>query len=289
MKINHRSIAPLGGLVFLTGLLGGGEALAHNFRGTLAGAPDAEAKYMLNCFPAGGYSTDRFVFSVSGLTRNRPYTLQLTVSKGIETATATDPANGDKKPGLANELAEGDGSYFLTFRKVATGGRPAKGAMVFEVENHCDAGKSGNYYHTGTTAPVRLIPNASGYNVLTGSIKAKPDASKAYLVTCYPESGRPTSRYGFRVRAESKKRPFGVKLTVTKDDGIEEAVDFTAEDGEFSEWGYLEQGDGPYRLVLTKEAEAGVTKGAMAFRVESNCESEEEGLNSGITAPIRQR
>lgn len=288
MKTNKCRIALLGGLLFLMAILAGGEALAHTFRGTLGGAPDAEAKFMLNCYPTGGYVTERFVFMVSGLTRNRPYTLQLTVSKGAESAIATDPANGDRKPGLANDLAEGDGSYFLTVRKVAAGGRPAKGAMVFEVENHCDAGKSGNYYHTGTTEPVRLIPNASGFNVFTGAIKAKPDASKAYLVVCYPESGRATGRYGFRVRAESKKRPFGVKLTVTKEDGLEETVDFAANDGEFSEWGYLEQGDGPYRLVLSKEAEAGDTKGAIGFKVESQCESEEEGLNSGITVPIRQ-
>lgn len=289
MKNHKRINAPLGVFLLLLGLLVGGEVSAHTFRGTLGGAPGAEAKFMLNCYPTSGYVTERFVFSVSGLTRSRSYGLQLTVSKGTESAIATDPATGDRKPGLVSELAEGDGSYFLTIRKVANGGRPAKGAMVFEVEDHCDAGKPGNYYHTGTTEPVRLIPNASGFNAFSGSIKARPDASKSYLVVCYPESDRVTSRYGFRVRAESKKRPFGVKLTVTKDDGIEETVDFTASDGEFSDWGYLEQGDGPYRLTLTKEAEAGGTKGAMAFKVESNCESEEEGLNSGITVPIRQR
>ena len=272
-------------LLLLAGWLSSDEVLAHNFKATLSAASNAEAKYMLTCYPLDGYSTQRLSFDISALAKNRPYKLKLTVFKGNESTEATDPANGDRKPGLPGNLAVGEGAYFLTIAKVPGGAQAAKGNMVFEVDAHC---LSASGYHTGTTEPVKLTTIASGITSFSGSLKAPPAAQTRYLVVCYPEAGRLTGRYGFRVRADTKRRDFGVKLTVKKDNGMDEAVDLTPGDGEFTEWGYLEEGDGAYELTLTKTAETGSTKGTMAFKVESMCESEEPNQLSGITAPIKQ-
>ena len=282
MKIR---IAFSGWFFLLTGFIGSGVALAHDFKGTLGTAPNAETKYMLSCYPSGGYPSEKFAFNISGLTKSRPYTLKLTVAKGEAGAVATDPANGDRKPGLFNSLAEGDGSYFLSISKVPNSGKPAKGTMVFTVQAHCQAA---NTYHTGTTEPVKLTPIASGFTSFSGSIKAPFTAKSRFLVVCYPEADRPTARYGFRVSAVTKNRPYGLKLSVTKDNGVEETLDFASADGEFSEWSYLEAGDGPYTLELTKVAETGTTRGTMAFKIENMCEAEEPDQLSGITSPIKQ-
>lgn len=277
---------PLTGLMLLVaGLMSQGQALAHNFKGTLGSAPNATASYMLSCYPDGGHASEKLVFSISAVTKNRPYKVKLTVTKGEASTEAEDPFNGDRKPGFPRSLAEGDGAYFLTISKVSTGGKPASGTMVFDVDNHCQAV---NTAHTGTTAPVKLTPIPVGFTHFSGSIKAPATAQSRYLMVCYPEANRPTARYGFRVRAVTRNRPFGVKLSVTKDDGIEETVDFTAADGEFSEWSYLEAGDGPYYLALSKAAETDSARGAMAFTVESMCEADEPDQLSGITAPIKQ-
>ena len=282
MNTPNQGIPIQGLLLLLAGWLGAGEALAHNFTGTLGAAANAQAQYMLTCYPVDGYSTQGVSFSISGLTKSRPYKLKLTVAKGSESADANDPANGDRKPGLPISLAAGEGAYFLTIGKVPA----AKGNMVFEVDIHC---LSSSGYHTGTTEPVKLTTIASGIAGFSGSLKASPAAQAKYLVACYPEGGRITGRYGFKVSAVTKKRNFGVKLTVKKDNGIEEAVDFTPGDVESSgDWSYLEEGDGAYELTLSKEPGSGTAKGTMVFKVENMCEAEEPPALSGITAAIRQ-
>ncbi len=228
------------------------------------------------------------LFSTSvGLTKNRPYTLKLTVTKGEESTEAEDPSNGDRKPGFPLFLAESDGAYFLSISKVPTAVNPPRAPWFSTIDNHCQAA---NTYHTGTTEPVKLTPIASGFTSFSGSIKSPVTAKSRFLVVCYPEADRPTARYGFRVSAVTKNRPFGLKLSVTKDNGVEETLDFASADGEFSEWSYLEAGDGPYTLELTKVAETGSTRGTMAFKIENMCEAEAEEPDqlSGITSPIKQ-
>lgn len=283
----------LSGLVRRSLLAAGAGALlaspawAHSLRGTLGTAPDAVAQYTLDCYPVGGYATEGFVFSINARTRNRPYTLKAVVSKGNATVEATDPANGDLKPGLTRILNGRDGTYLVSVVKVPSGAKPAKGNMVFDFEHHCQAA---NGFHTGTTTPTKVQMKAAGLHAFSGTIGAGSAAVARYRVICAPEAGRATARYGFRVKAESKNRNFGVKLAVAKDGLTAETIDYLSGDSADSGgWTYLEAGDGSYDLTLGKIAEAGgPTKGKMVFKVENTCESVEAGLNSAISLPIKR-
>lgn len=274
-----------GGLLLSTSLLAGNPALAASFRGVLDRATPAEAKYLLNCPPVEGVATEGLSFRVNALNQDRPFRLSLTVNKGAEQAGVEDPVNGDRQFGAANTLAEGDGDYFLTVSKIPESGKLALGRAAFVVEAYCQSARA---QPMATSAPMKLKPIPSGFQAFSGAILTAPGAQVRYRVVCYPENNQATARYGFRVSANSQNALFGVKLTVSKQDSIEETVDYDAADGEFSEWTYLETGDGVYHLTLTKEAEAGDARGKIAFKVENACEAEEEGRFSGITVQARE-
>lgn len=99
-----------------------------------------EKTYVASCAANQKGATDRLWFQVRAATKNRPYKLQLAVSKGDQLVTVTDPVNGDREFGAWDSLPGGDGEYQLKLVKVPDEeGGSTRGNMAFAVQYSCES------------------------------------------------------------------------------------------------------------------------------------------------------
>ena len=118
---------------------GTGPQAGSSFSATL-GKWVNQKQYTVDCQPRLGKSTYRYWFNIRGATKNRPFLVDLSVSKGDATGNVTDPDNGDKLPSDWGSLESGDGRYTLTVKKVPViEGGTTDGNMTFRIQHGCEA------------------------------------------------------------------------------------------------------------------------------------------------------
>ena len=122
------------------------------FSGSL-GKFATEKRYQVTCSPAAGQPTARYWFRLRGATKNRPFSVRLTVSTDGEEQVVTDANSNDTGFGEWGYIEGGDGPYILSIEKVSETGEN-QGTMAFKVRHACEADKG---LRTKTSKP-RLSP-----------------------------------------------------------------------------------------------------------------------------------
>lgn len=149
MSTNKSIVLVSTGMVFALASFG---STAHMLSGRLGALPDAKARYSVNC----AENRTQLVTRIAARTK-RDYVVELTVTKAGEVLlnpdaspsnSVRDPKSGDKpneKTGKGysqiSRLAQGPGNYIMEIGKVkktpTQKDAKLKGAMVFNVELHC--------------------------------------------------------------------------------------------------------------------------------------------------------
>ncbi len=281
---------------------------AHTFGGRLSSAPDSVASYSVGCYNDGNGEAARLFFNIQGKTASAPYNVMLSVQKKLDNGEiisagpVEDPNNGDTGSSPSSALYGGNGTYILTVGKSPRqpGGSTA-GASVFSFDFHCEAASGA---HTGTDQPIPISVPVDPTDPTDPTIPVDPEvptqpkakatsfsgslgklaSEKRYAVACAPKVNQNTVRYWFSIRGATKNRPFLVQLTGAKDRGAKAVNDPNNNDKAFGEWAYIEGGDGPYILSISKlPPDGGSTRGSMAFTVKHSCEAA-NGLRTKISA-----
>ena len=117
---------------------GTGPQAASSFSASL-GKWVNQKQYTVDCQPRLGKSTYRYWFNIRGATKNRPFLVDLSVSKGDATGNVTDPDNSDKLASDWGSLEAGDGRYTMTVKKLPVDGGSTVGNMTFRIQHGCEA------------------------------------------------------------------------------------------------------------------------------------------------------
>ena len=280
-------------------------ANAHNFQAVLPSAPDAFVKISTTCYRDSNGDTAKYMFQIKSVTTSAPYRVQLSMQKQLDNGQiirsdpVVDPINGDQAFSDWGELDGGNGAYVWTVSKVPAGANGGtQGPMVFSVEHHC---QSASGAHTGTDDPVKLPsspddppdnpgnpvdptkPTTPSVASFSGAL-SKSAIEKTYLVTCSPNKNKATAKYWFSILAATKNRPFSVGLTVSKEGSETSVSDPSNADKIFGDYGFVEGGEGTYKLVVRKQGDTGALQGTMAFKVKHSCEAS-DGTRTKTSKP----
>lgn len=303
-SMSYRYLIAFGLIALGLGVIGTA-VQAHTFGGRLSSTPDSAASYSVSCYNDGNGEAARLFFNIQGKTASAPYNVTLSVQKKLDNGQVVsagpvvDPINGDAGSSPSAALVGGSGSYVLTVGKAPRqpGGSTA-GASVFSFDFHCEAASGA---HTGTDQPIAISVPVDPPDPIDPENPVVPTQPKAkissfsgslgnfvterrYAVACAPKGNQSTVRYWFSIRGATKNRPFLVQLTGAKGEVTEVVNDPDNNDKAFGQWAYIEGGDGPYILSISKlPSEGGSTLGNMAFKVNHACESE-SGLRTRISA-----
>lgn len=266
--------------------------LAHTLGSVTKNVDTSINKFAVTCYNDGNGVTDKYAFQIK-YTSGLPIGLQLTVTKvGAAEGVTVDAT----KSGVFSSWGfnkGGDGPYELTVTKIAGGG-VGTGKVPFTIEHHCMAA---NGAHTGTSDYIDISPPnqddsnpptppqppepmdqpAKGTPGFSGSLNDRIE-SRRYSVTCSARKINKVlvqpSQYRFWIRGATPTSPYNVQITVSKGGESVAVLDATNNDRWFSGSGVLEQGEGPYTLVISKFSESGETSGKQTFSVKHECLSD---------------
>ena len=114
---------------------------------------------------------------------------------------------------------------------------------------------------------------------LLATIGAGPNDGLTFTSACSPDTDGPTKAYYFQVEGKTAGRTFLAKITVTKN-GVSKSVnDPTNGNGQSGPMTSVDQGDGVYTVVISKELRPGETStnGNMQVGVTSHCQAANGG------------
>ena len=114
---------------------------------------------------------------------------------------------------------------------------------------------------------------------LLATIGAGQNDGLTFTSACSPNTYGATKAYYFQIEGKTPGRPFLAKMTVTKN-GISKSInDPTNGNGQSGPMTFVEQGDGVYTVVISKELRPGETStiGSMQVGVTSHCQAANGG------------
>ena len=108
-----------------------------NYSSSLSKAIDSKSIFVSCAANKFGQDTARYKFEIKAATKNRPFTLRMTVKKDGEEVSVMDPISGDKAFSELMAFDGGNGRYEVIVSKESEGGETAK-SMSFAIKHVCE-------------------------------------------------------------------------------------------------------------------------------------------------------
>ena len=108
-----------------------------NYSSSLGKTLDSKTIFVSCAANKAGQDTARYKFQIKAATKNRPFTLRMTVKKDGEEISVLDPISGDKNFSELATLDGGNGRYEVIVSKESDSGDTAK-SMSFAIKHVCE-------------------------------------------------------------------------------------------------------------------------------------------------------